>query len=59
MNPSNNDYWVQVPEAESDRKKYTKLVKRGTQYSKAVRSSNKVSHKYYNVVKKSNEVVNM
>ena len=43
MNPSNNDYWVRVPEAESDRKKYTKIVKRGTDYSKVVRSSNEVS----------------
>ncbi len=42
MNPSNNDYWVRVPEAESDRKKSTKLVKRGTNYSKLVTSSNKV-----------------
>ncbi len=43
MNPSNNDYWVRVPEAESDRKKYAKIVKRGTNYSKVVRSSNDVS----------------
>ncbi len=43
MNPSNNDYWVRVPEAESDRNKYTKIAKRGTTYSKVVRSSNKVS----------------
>ncbi len=43
MNPINNDYWVRVPEAESDRKKYRKLAKRGTKYSKALRSSNNVS----------------
>ena len=43
MNPSNNDYWVRVPEAESDRKnKKTKIAKRGTKNSKVVRSSNQV-----------------
>ncbi len=43
MNPSNDDYWVRVLEAESDRKQNTKIFKRGTTYSKVVRSSNEVS----------------
>ena len=45
MNASNNDYWVRLQEAESDRKqKYTKIGKHGTKYSKVVRSSNEISN---------------
>ncbi len=53
MNPSNNDYRVRVPEAESDRnKKNAQIVKRGSNYSKAVTSSNKVYKNSKNVLNK-------